>query len=109
MLRDRPGQRGSLLHLSHASPARSSGVAPLRYNRSMGDTTWRLKAVEGSGWVEHVYPDGQVAITALPRQAKQYPTVDAAETARERIRRGVVPLRAVAGPAFSSRLHGEPR
>jgi hypothetical protein len=74
-----------------------------------GETSWRLKATEGHGWIEHVHRDGAIAVTANPLQARQFDSQERAEAALARLRPGVVPFRAVAGPAFDRRVHGAPR
>ena len=71
-------------------------------------TTWRLKATRGHGWVEHLDPDGRVAITADPRGARQWHTLEAAERAAARVPAGRVPVEPVAGAAFEPEIHGRP-
>lgn len=44
----------------------------------------------------------------MPRQARQYGTIEEDERARARIRTGIIPVRPVAAPAFARHVHGQP-
>lgn len=72
------------------------------------ETTWRLKATRGHGWIEHVDRDGRCTVTGNPEGAYQWGTRDQAQAVMARLRPGLVPVRLVEGSAFAGRTHGAP-
>lgn len=80
--------------------SRGPGTVPVMVS------SWRLRAVEGAGWVERA--EGAKAwITADPMAAHQWPTRAHAEAAAAELRMSV-PVRAVEGTRFGRRIHGSP-
>lgn len=82
--------------LPHHAP-RSGRRTPAGTIEPMAEITWRLKATRGHGWVRDIVGD-----------AHQWASREAAEEAARRLPADRVPVRAVGGPAFERRQHGEP-
>lgn len=70
---------------------------------------WRLRAVEGEGWLRELTADGPI-ITADRDEAEQFASAGDARSALERYSkiRGRVAMKAVAGPATARWRFGTP-
>lgn len=70
---------------------------------------WRLRAIEGEGWLRELTDEGPI-ITADRDEAEQFPTAAAARGALELYSKakGRVPMKAVAGPASGTWRFGTP-